>query len=163
MFLKSWKSAKFIFSLFFNVYNENMFTIEIEDGRHKPSVFKLHLKLRRIYKWTWLKWWTEAWFVFKNFKAPKNLKMFWNFKTLHCTVYIFFKLTKFLSLEKVTRKYDVFCSFLRISSLIVSINIKSKKFEIFETSQILCETLLKVFFLKQTKPISSGMNLQIYI
>ena len=27
------KSAKFFSSLFFNVYNENMFTIEIEDGR----------------------------------------------------------------------------------------------------------------------------------
>ena len=33
--LKSWKSANFLF-LFFNVYNENMFTIEIEDGREAP-------------------------------------------------------------------------------------------------------------------------------
>ena len=30
------KSAKFFSSLFFNVYNENMFTIEIEDERAAP-------------------------------------------------------------------------------------------------------------------------------
>jgi len=30
------KSAKFFFPLFFNVYNENTFTIEIEDGREVP-------------------------------------------------------------------------------------------------------------------------------
>ena len=30
------KSAKFFLSLFFNVYNKNMFTIEIEDGCEAP-------------------------------------------------------------------------------------------------------------------------------
>ena len=30
------KSAKLIFSLLFNVYNENMFTIELEGGREAP-------------------------------------------------------------------------------------------------------------------------------
>ena len=30
------KTAKFFSSLFFDVYNENMFTIEIEDGREAP-------------------------------------------------------------------------------------------------------------------------------
>ena len=30
------KSANFFSSLFFNVYNENMFTIEIENGREAP-------------------------------------------------------------------------------------------------------------------------------
>ena len=30
------KISEIFFSLFFNVYNENMFTFEIEDGREAP-------------------------------------------------------------------------------------------------------------------------------
>ena len=47
-FWKFWKSTKFILFLFYNVYSENMFTIEKEDGRSLVFIFITKYTLQKF-------------------------------------------------------------------------------------------------------------------
>ena len=47
-FWKFWKSPKFILFLFYNVYNENMFTIDKEDGHSLVFIFITKYTLQKF-------------------------------------------------------------------------------------------------------------------